>query len=88
MSEPNLVLGAVDSLALALADHGHSWTDGERAIYELAIDKLTRKPTHTCGGGCHDLGVRLNLKGEIERCDFCQKYQSDLDAWLSAKPKS
>lgn len=85
MSEPNLVLGAVDSLALALTDHGHSWTDGERAIYELAIDKLTGKSTHICDG-CHDLGVRLNMKGEIERCDSCERYQSDFDAWLSAKP--
>ncbi len=32
-----LVLGALDSLAVALADHEHEWTVGERAIYEEAI---------------------------------------------------
>lgn len=30
------VLGALDSLALALVGHSHQWTDGERAIYERA----------------------------------------------------
>ena len=32
--ELNLVLGALDSLAMALTNYGHTWTEGERAIYE------------------------------------------------------
>lgn len=34
--EAQLVLGALDSLGVALADHEHQWSDGERAIYEEA----------------------------------------------------
>lgn len=35
-----LVLGALDTLGSALADHRHQWTDGERAIYEEAVKVL------------------------------------------------
>lgn len=35
-----LVLGALDSLGVALSDAGHTWTDGERAIYEEAVTIL------------------------------------------------
>ena len=38
-----LVLGALDSCAVALADHGHKWSEGERAIYEQAVEILTRE---------------------------------------------
>jgi hypothetical protein len=38
--ERQLVLGALDSLAVALADHSHTWTDGERLIYEQALEVL------------------------------------------------
>jgi hypothetical protein len=31
-----LVLGALDTLGCALADHSHTWTEGEREIYEQA----------------------------------------------------
>ena len=31
-----LVLGALDSLAVALSEHNHKWSDGERTIYEQA----------------------------------------------------
>lgn len=31
---------ALDTLALALVDHGHTWTDEERQLYEAAIDRL------------------------------------------------
>jgi hypothetical protein len=33
-----LVVGALDSLGVALADHDHQWTEGERAIYEKAVE--------------------------------------------------
>lgn len=35
-----LLVGALDSLAIALSEHGHNWTAGERAIYEEAIRAL------------------------------------------------
>lgn len=38
-----LILGALDSCAVALADHGHEWTDGERTIYEQAVEILARE---------------------------------------------
>lgn len=31
-----LIQGALDSLGVALADHHHEWTDGEREIYDQA----------------------------------------------------
>lgn len=38
--EANLIIGALDSLGVALADHRHQWSDGERAIYEEAVALL------------------------------------------------
>jgi hypothetical protein len=35
--DQQLVIGALDSLGCALADHNHQWTEGERAIYEAAV---------------------------------------------------
>lgn len=37
----NILLGALDSLGAALAEHGRVWTVGERAIYEAALEILT-----------------------------------------------
>lgn len=37
----SLLLGALDSLGVALTEHHHQWTDGERAIYEEAVRILT-----------------------------------------------
>jgi hypothetical protein len=34
--ERYLILGALDTLGTALADHSHVWTEGERTIYEQA----------------------------------------------------
>jgi hypothetical protein len=31
------IVDALDALAVALADHGHKWTDRERGLYETAI---------------------------------------------------
>lgn len=42
--EKQLILGALDSLAVALTSHGHVWTDGERAIYEQASQLLSAEP--------------------------------------------
>jgi hypothetical protein len=41
--EIQLVIGALDTLGTALSDHGHVWTDGERAIYEEAIEACKRE---------------------------------------------
>ncbi len=42
LSEQNrqMILGALDSLGVALADHNHHWTNGERTIYEMSIEAL------------------------------------------------
>jgi hypothetical protein len=37
------VLGALDSLGTVLANYGHTWTAGERAVYEQAIEVLKVK---------------------------------------------
>jgi hypothetical protein len=43
-SDRQLILGALDSLGVALADYDHEWTVGERTIYEEAINLLTASP--------------------------------------------
>ena len=40
----HLIVGALDTLAVALTEHGHIWTDGERAIYEQAIAAAKMEP--------------------------------------------
>lgn len=37
-----VILGALNTLGTALADHGHEWTEGEREIYEHALRELGR----------------------------------------------
>lgn len=39
-----VVLGALDSLATALTERGHTWSEGERAIYDQATELLGVKP--------------------------------------------
>ena len=34
------ILTALDALALALVDHGHTWTDQERLLYETAVSYI------------------------------------------------
>lgn len=36
----SLIAGALDSLGVALTNHNHQWSDGERAIYEEARSLL------------------------------------------------
>lgn len=36
VDEARLVLGALDTLGVALADEDHCWTEGERTIFEMA----------------------------------------------------
>lgn len=35
-----LIKGCLDSLGVALSEHSHKWTEGERAIYEQAMELL------------------------------------------------
>lgn len=44
---PNPILEALDALGLALADHGHQWSEKEAALYETAVayaQSMTAKP--------------------------------------------
>lgn len=43
--DAQLILGALDTLGTALTKHDHEWTDGERTIYEQAVELLTRATT-------------------------------------------
>lgn len=36
----NPILEALDTLALALAEHGHVWTEREASLYEGAVSYL------------------------------------------------
>lgn len=40
--DQQIILGALDTLGTALADHEHEWTEGERAIYEQAVECVRR----------------------------------------------
>ena len=42
--DPNreVILGALNTLGTALADHGHTWTEGEREVYGQALRLLGR----------------------------------------------
>src|SRR5437588_3783414 len=46
--DQQMVLGALDSLGTALADHDHEWTEGERCIYEAAVECVLRANTEQC----------------------------------------
>ncbi len=42
LSEQNrlMILGALDSLGVALSEHGHEWSEGEKTIYEMSVEAL------------------------------------------------
>ena len=52
-----LVLGALDSLGVALADHHHTWTAGEREIYDQARAVLEGAIS---SGGCMEIGLSVS----------------------------
>jgi hypothetical protein len=43
-SDRQIIVGALDSLGVALAEHDHEWTVGERTIYEEAINVIIASP--------------------------------------------
>jgi hypothetical protein len=59
VSEPDrqLILGALDFLGVALADHSHEWSVGERTIYEEAIKILTASSPSRMAAGLADSGT-------------------------------
>lgn len=61
----DIIVGALDTIGLALVDHDHTWTEGERTIYEQA---------------CRILGIpcefRLATPEELEDDD-----DDDGEAW-------
>ena len=59
VADLQLVLGALDSLGVALADHGHEWTVGEREIYDQATATLNGAISF---GGCMGLGLLVSGK--------------------------
>jgi len=40
-TQQQIIVKALDKLALALSDHEHQWTTEERSLYEKAIASLT-----------------------------------------------
>lgn len=42
LTEPDrqIIVGAIDTLGKALADHSHTWTAGEHTIYNSALEIL------------------------------------------------
>jgi hypothetical protein len=42
--DKNLILGALDSLAVALINYDHTWTEGELAIYDQSRELLGEAP--------------------------------------------
>lgn len=43
---PHPILEALDTLAVALTDHGHEWTTKEKKLYEVAVSYIIGD-THT-----------------------------------------
>lgn len=43
MLPAQIVMTALDEIALALAEYHHVWTDRQRALYERALAYLNRK---------------------------------------------
>ena len=54
-----LMLGALDSLGVALTEHGHMWTVGEREIYEQATAKIE---SAISSGGCMAIDSSVLVK--------------------------
>lgn len=40
--DAQLILGALDSLSIALTEYDHQWSDGEKEIYEQSVEILKR----------------------------------------------
>ena len=97
--EANLITGALDSLGVALADHGHEWTEGERCIYEAAVECVLKAsnmnarqpPFHLRPKGimvrCMDwLGEWTDVPENVTKCPECgSQLQAWVDGWSEDK---
>ena len=68
-----LIQGALDSMGCALADHGHEWSDGERAVYEEGTKLLSFLTSIGCMGSdssetARCLSPRLSSKCRLRAC--------------------
>jgi hypothetical protein len=83
-----LILGALDSMAVALTDHGHCWTEGEREIYEQAIACLTSS-ADCRATDCEVLGKCPSQRLFVEPHPECDRVSSPLLALAcSRRPSS
>lgn len=66
-----MIIGALDSLGVALAGHDHKWTDGEREIYERSISLLRgERPCEGCG--------KPSTHSDSEDVPLCEECFNDL----------
>ena len=73
-----LVRGALDTLGTTLADKGHTWTEGERAIFEQAVEMLQPDPQITCEAIHVELLARRNVGAMLANCAFNLKQKDCL----------
>jgi len=73
-----LVRGALDTLGTTLADKGHTWTEGERAIYEQAVEALQPDPQITCEAVCDELLARRQVGAMLANCAYNLKQRDTL----------
>lgn len=74
--EKQFILGALDTLGNALADHGHQWTTGEKALYDIATNLLTEAPPESDS---------VDPNYWRDRAKFFEaqaRYNADLVKWL------
>jgi hypothetical protein len=79
----------VDNKLPAPVSCGESYLSDRNAANGLAGDVcdyafLVEAPVEC--EACGDKGVLLNQHAEIERCDACEKYGGDWEAWMSTCP--
>ena len=73
-----LVRGALDTLGTSLADKSHTWTEGERAIYEQAIEALQPDLQITREAVCDELLARRKVGAMLANCAFNLKQKDCL----------
>lgn len=73
-----LVRGALDTLGTTLVAKGHTWTEGERTIYEQAVETLQPDPTITCEAVCDELIARRQVGAMLATCAFNLKQKDCL----------
>jgi hypothetical protein len=79
----DLVVGALDSLGVALASHGHEWTEGERVIYEESINDVIAMRGDTDTKGVLRIGVNLGKAAakfeEVSKEEWSGLFRKQID---------